>query len=242
MKGLVTLLVLLGLNLACQVTWADEDFKPVLVPKMPERVFTPHGFDSNDNVQVVLDDELASTCYKAGPIETVVDRTKKIIYVRNHNYLYTGCFCAEVTVPYFRAIDLGILGAGAYRVVAEGEDGKAEAKGVMKITLATTAAPDDYLYAPVTEITLRPARNGEPPLLSLRGTITKSCMRFKEVRPIYSEGNVIEVLPIMEMEGRCEPVSSPFSKTIPLTNAPSGRTLVHVRLLNGQSVNQVYSF
>ncbi len=241
MKNMMTA-ILLGMFATMGIASAN-DIGPALITKVTERVFTPHGFDDNDNVQVVLDGELQSTCYRAGPVEASVDKDTKTIRIHDHNYFYEGCWCAEVVTPYVRAVDIGILPHGNYSVVVENDEGRTLRKGAMNITLATTLAPDDFLYAPVSEASVSIPTDGSNPKLTLRGNFSNTCMTLKEIRPTYSPGNVIEVLPIADMKSEnCAEALVPFTVTVPLTNVPKGRTLVHVRSLNGQALNQVYTF
>lgn len=238
----ITLFGLPALAMTTAALATGPDFKPALITKITERVFTPHGFDDNDNVQVVLDGELKNTCYKAGPVRAKVDAATNTIWIHDHNYYYEGSWCAEVVTPYVRPVELGILEQGRYKVVVENDEGLTIQKGEMKVTASSTLAPDDYLYAPVSEMSVKAGRDGNPQL-TLRGTFANTCMKLKAVRPQYSPDNVIEVLPIAEMgTTNCQTMDVPFSETIPLTKVPTGRTLIHVRSLNGQSLNRVFEF
>lgn len=211
-----------------------DDFSPVLVPQVPENVFAPSGFDNNDNAQVVIYGNLPNTCHKAGPVDHHIDHERKIIYVRNQSYFYSGCWCAEVMTPFVHAIDLGPLKAGEYEVLAQNPDSTFTKMAKFPVAVTTSADPDEYLYAPVEQLVIE---NGK---ITLSGTFKSSCMSLKEVKLNYRPNRVIEVLPIAEMaEEGCEKQSRPFKATVKIKESAAGRVLIHVRSLNGKALNQV---
>ena len=234
--------VLLSLAFASSPLMAN-DLKPVIVGSSPTKVFTPSGFDSNDNSQVVIDGYLSDTCHKVGPTKIKVDKENKVIKIRHTAYHYQGSWCAQVAIPYFKALDLGVLDTGNYKVMVEKSEGKFVNSGALGIHESNTIGPDDYTYAPVSEVSLEKLENGKTNLV-LRGNYTSTCMRLKEVRPIYSPGNVIEVLPIVDLSQgpTCKDAGIPFTAKVELRDTLEGRTLIHVRSLSGQAINQVFNF
>ncbi|MBI3555961.1 MAG: hypothetical protein HY074_06845 [Deltaproteobacteria bacterium] len=214
-----------------------EVFQPAMVDVVPDHVFVPLGFDDNDNAQIVLDGALTDTCYKMGPTKARVDHEAHKIFVRQHAFYYPGGWCAEVRIPYVQVVDLGILKAGQYEVLIEQADHAAKSLASLPIAFSSTASPDDYLYAPVSEAHLDRASTG----LILGGTFTNACMAFKRTLRNVRTNNVIEVLPIVDMERgvSCAQVSNDFKIVVPLQDVPHGRYLVHIRSLNGQSINRV---
>jgi hypothetical protein len=73
-----------------------------------------------------------------------------------------------------------------------------------------------------------------------------SCLDFQDVRVIDS-GKTFEVLPILTMHsadphgGPCRNVERAFERTVELPELKPGRYLLHVRSMNGQSVNEIFS-
>ena len=219
-----------------------EDLSPALLVQPPENVFTPMGFDDNDNSQVVLFGNLPDTCHKVGPMHYRVDKEKKTIFVRNEVYFYSGCWCADVLVPYTQALNIGVLNAGNYEIAVEKPDGSFQKMAALPIAVATTLSPDDYLYAPVEYVHLE-KHGADAPELVVNGVFHNSCMILKELKVTYRPNHVIEVQPIAELEGtNCTSDARLFSQKIKLTGTLKGRTLIHVRSLNGQSLNQVEEF
>lgn len=224
---------------------SEQPFRPTLVPQKPTHLFTPSGFDNNDaSVQVVIAGEFANTCYKVGPVEAEVDESNHRIVVHNRAYLYESCWCAQVMVPYEQVVDLGQVAAGRYEVLIDDENGKPEKMGALNISVSTNQGPDDYLYVPVEQINVTTHENAAP-VLEIKGTFTSDCMTFDQVKVAYREGNVIEVLPIakyIESDQQCRKVLTPFTREVTLDGAPKGKTLIHVRSLNGRAINKVMDF
>jgi hypothetical protein len=215
-----------------------ESLKPALVLQPTENVFAPLGFDDNDNVQLVLYGNLSDTCHKAGPVKTRIDREAKTIYISNHSYYYTGCWCADVLVPFTSTVNLGIVAAGNYNVVLEKEDGGFEKMAELPITIARSNSPDDYLYAPVDHVQFNAKQGARE--ITISGTFQSSCMTLNNVKVTYRPNHVIEILPIADMaESGCRPEARPFESTIKVRDDVHGRALIHVRSLNGQSINRV---
>jgi hypothetical protein len=223
-----------------RVLFAAEEYKPEVIVQTPENVFTPQGFDDNDNVQIVLYGNLPDTCHKIGPAYTKVDKEHKTIYVKNTAYYYPGCFCADVLVPYLTTVNVGILKTGGYEVVVERADGSFDKAANLPISVATSASPDDFIYAPVEHMHFVAQHRENVPQVILSGIFRSTCMTLKDIKVNYRANHVIEIQPIAEVEkSGCLNDARLFQATVRLKANLRGRALLHVRSLNGQSINQV---
>ncbi|MBI3556269.1 MAG: hypothetical protein HY074_08395 [Deltaproteobacteria bacterium] len=239
-KVLVNLAILFSVVIISAKAATAQDFKPVLLVQEPEHVFTPMGFDDNDNVQMVLHGYLSDTCHKTGPVYTRVDKEHKTIYVRNTVYFYSGCWCAAVLTPYLQTLNLGLLGVGSYDVVVEKPDGTFQKMAALPVAVAKTPSPDDYLYAPVDHLHFTQRQAPQSSEITLSGVFRNSCMTLKDVKVTYRPNHVVEVQPIAEMDTtNCTIDAKPFEATVKINPAYRGTALIHVRSLNGQSLNQV---
>jgi hypothetical protein len=238
---LLTVLLTSAIALAPNAN-ADGFPKPTLVNVPLEHVFMPSGFDDNDNAQIVIHGEFPSTCYKAAKPQVRVDRKSHTIAISARAYVYTGCFCAEVMVPFSQTIDLGVLGDGEQRIVELDDKGKLRKERFMNISRSMSSAPDDFLYAPVKQVIVD--RTVSPAGLILTGTFPNDCMTLGKVKVLTRKKDIIEVLPIADYaeNRKCKAVSRPFVHRIRLKSEPTGDVLIHVRALNGQSLNQVERF
>lgn len=224
-------LALLGLSVA--TGFADVESK--LVNIKLKNVFVPMGFDNNDEVVVTLDGYLPDTCYKLG--ETEVKKEERTISITQKAKEYTGN-CFDVTVPYTRTVRIGVLETGEYTVLTNG----GSTKNVLVIKAATKAGPDDYLYAPVEQARIA----GTSAIL--HGRFTNNCLKIVETKTNHTD-RTVQLLPIMklltedEAGHECIAGEFPFEYTVGLSDLKldPGRHLLHVRSLDGQSVNTVFS-
>lgn len=225
------------------------DLRPLLAPAPVEKVFVPLGFDDNDNVEVVLAGHFTNICSKVGPVEVAVDAECKVVTLAPKMFVYERvgrCAAQEMYVPFTQTVNLGPLDAGAYKVrLAAQPDLPAKD---LRVARSTKAAPDEHLYAPVDDLLLQqqPSLGGRLKRITLRGSfpaLADGCFALKEVRTNVTPGNVILVLPIVEIlgSGDCAArgVSREFSVRRTINAEITGIALVHVRVMNGQSFNRV---
>jgi hypothetical protein len=217
---------------------------PRVITSPVERVFVPLGFDDNDAVEVVLHGHFPSSCYKTGDVSATVDEATRTVTIEATSYLYDGARCASMMVPFTQTAQLGLVKVGTYTVVVD--DQPLATAPSLVVAAATTDAPDDYLYAPVSEVglasgpagvrTLRLA--GEYPLMLV------GCMSLSAVRTWLSPGGTLVALPIAELldDAACAAggVGRSFDVTTEIPDAlPDGEYLIHVRSLSGSSLNRV---
>lgn len=229
------ILVTLVLMTAVQ-TQAQQTNKPVLARRPIGSVFAPNGFDSNDNAQVVVDSYLPDPCYKVGPHGAKVDRVRKIIRLEQSVFFYPGMVCPAVIVPFAMVYNLGILDAGTYQIRDGGNDNPV---GSIVIRQARNLGPDDYFYAPVGGATIDFQTNE----IVVEGTFNNDCLQLDQLKIQIDPRNVLLVLPILKTwqeSGRCKAGNFPFKFKTPLPNLAPARYLMHVRSMNGLSINKVF--
>jgi hypothetical protein len=221
---LVVLLNLFALNVFAQST---EMAKIAL-----GSAYIPIGFDNINRSQVTVEGVFKDTCYRVGPHR--VSRDGNTLTITQSAYVYHG-ICADVLVPFYQVIELGVMDPGNYNIV-DGATGRN--LGVLPVVVAPpkskTTYPDDYLYAPVSDATLL-VDSGKHLVIS--GAFTDDCTHFKEIR-VERFNNVIEVLPITERGTNCHRKFLPFQITKNI-DIPDGHYLLHVRALSGNAVNKM---
>lgn len=208
-----------------------------------EKIFIPDGFDDNDNVEVVLQGSFPSTCYKVGKTSSVVNTDAKVIEITATSYKYDGeSRCNEVEVPFIQKVKLGVLEKGVYKIHVRDVPAAA---GVLPVASRHTEAPDDYHYAPVANVVVTKDLESSRQMVVLEGHfpfLKKGCMVLTEVRTHLTPSNVLVVLPITEIrEGEaCNnvPTTRVFRIEKEIEAPLDQPTLVHVRVLNGDSLNQ----
>ncbi len=210
--------------------------------QMPEKVFSPVGFDNNDNSQVVLFGHFPHNCYKAGPATYTVVGNE--ILVKNTSTENTAIDpCIKAPVPWTTTLNLGMLAPGKYSVKIADDTGKWVPYTDLSVSTALTERTDDYNYSYVEGAIID--RSGGTPVLAITGTFSLTCMQLGAVEVRESAG-VIAVLPTVQIweSSTCGypflPI--PYTKRVQLPSYLKGPTLIHIRSMNGQALNQVVEF
>ena len=211
------------------------------VIQMPDKVFIPDGFDNNDHVEIVLHGAFRNSCYRAGP--AVAKVVKDQIIIKNMAYLEQGTVCTDMMVPWTTTVSVGVLSTGKYQVLIQNAARSTQSEGSFFVAEAISKSIDDYLYAYVNSATVLLDPNGMASI-TISGSFSMSCMVFREVKIVHKKADVINVLPIIDIDKttNCAHyfVPVPFQKTIHLKEALTERSsLFHVRSMNGQAINFV---
>ena len=197
-------------------------------------VFVPMGFDDNDEVVVTLDGYLPNSCYKVVEALVTSDLATKTITIQQQAK-YVGGTCLMALVPYTTSVKLGVLPEGEFKIVSN----RGNMTEPLKVERSANAGPDDFLYAPVDNVYIQRIQGGGT-VATIEGRFTNTCMRWKEHKIFYT-GRTIQLLPIIEVgDQNCEEREVQFSQVIPIADLQPGRYLLHVRSLNGLSLNNVF--
>lgn len=199
-------------------------------------LYVPQGYDDNDEIVVMVDGYLPSTCYQLANPKVTTDPSTRIVTVDLKAHVNTGT-CFNVPVPFQQEVDLGSLPAGEWRVQTTVSSHSTS----LAVVAASSSAPDEHLYAPVDSVTVTFDKNEGRYSAELTGDILATCLSFSETR-VLDQGSVLVVLPILEQtSSECQPTSEHFSHKILLPNSLSpGHHLLHIRSLNGRGVNLLF--
>ncbi|MFN7685890.1 MAG: hypothetical protein ACK5QT_10835 [Oligoflexia bacterium] len=214
-----------------------------IIRDIPEAVFAPPGFDSNDHAQVVLSGSFINTCFKVGPTKAEVEHETRTIHVTQQAYVLDTPWCLQVMIPYTSVVDVGMLPAGNYSVKIRTDQAKEKEFGLMPISRARETpgespnSPDEKFYAIVDDFSYE---NGT---VTLKGKLPGDCVKLKEIQILARKANIVEVLPVAEVTHpgatSCVQNLVPFERQVPFKSPWKGQTLFHVRSLNGQAINKV---
>ncbi len=212
----------------------------------PKGVFSPQGFDDNDDVLVAVSGVFSNFCFKPAPSIPRVDLNTRTIYIENRINSMDNCVSAMLYIPYTNIVNIGILPQGNYQVMLSDGKGGFTKRAIIPVVSSKPSrySPDGELYAPVSEVQFKPGASANQATITLIGTLSNSCLSLEDVQVNVRANNVVEVLPRAELAtGRgCALTPLPFSKTVTINNFPAGDTLLHVRSMGGQSVNRVITF
>ncbi len=217
--------------------------QPEIVDSPVEKIFVPHGFDDNDVAEVILQGHFPNTCFKTGTAEAAVDPITGSVTITAKAYRYRGTGCAQVLVPFTQSVKLGLLAGGRFKVQVAGHPELASAPLVVATSHAAT--PDDFLYAPVSQVTVEAPADGQA-VVRVQGEYPYmfiGCMAIREVRTYMSPGNTLVVMPIAEIlaDGpACEAQRDikEFDVAAPVATPLGEGYMIHVRVLNGNALNR----
>lgn len=210
-----------------------------VTPVASTAMYVPAGFDDNDEVVVTLEGYLPSTCYQIANIEVTKDLATRQIVLQQMAYV-VATTCSQIIIPFVTTVNLGRLPAGSYAVRTR--DG--QHRQTLVVDRAPAPWPDNYVYAPIESAGV--GRLGGGYVVVLNGRYTNTCLRMRDIR-VLPTGNTVQILPIMELLksedfGKpCRKVELPFRVTQNLPALKAGRYLVHVRSMNGRSVDTVFT-
>jgi len=207
----------------------------VLVPISD--VFSPKGFDSNDNSQIIVSGYLPNLCHKAPMSEVKVVNGKVEIKVKSLRYDASNPYCPEVIVPFVEAIDLGVMDKGFYDIVVNGKS-IYELRERLQVNEASSGAVDEHIYAGVEFIEKSEGSNR----IFLKGYNPSDCFVLDEIEVFDNAKNVYSVLPkLKQISDFCALKMVPFEYEMEVpNNLKADRILLHVRSVQGKSINSIF--
>lgn len=227
---------------------------PANISSPVEKIYVPNGFDSNDNVQVIMSGTFPNSCYKTGKSGSSVDLQSKtvLVWAKSFDYSGAGHICTQALVPFIQEVNVGILPPGKYKVKFAGDPA---ISSTLEVAPHRIESPDDHLYAPVTSAMVLDADiKADESDNYLRKTLTLTgrfpylfvgCLIMKEVIIDNSASDVLVAMPVAEEidDERCgQAPTHDFKVEVPINEVLSGDVLLHIRVMNGHSLNQVLSF
>ncbi len=233
--------------LVAHPSWAVAD--PILeeIPVLNSFI-AARGFDSNDNVQVVLDVELPDACYTPPVVESKIDNQKKVISLSARSWRRSDGVCATHEAGEGSTVmivhDLGLMSKGGYKIAFQPEVGGQFQEKNFAVSQAKETTMDDLNYASVTNIGVNdfyyPSENIK---IVISGKYNPSCERI--VQPVAHEvlGDTLVVKPITERiaGSECLPQVDQFKLRLPARKMKAGQYLIHVRSKNGTSMNRLFT-
>lgn len=200
----------------------------------PGRIHLANGFDSNDDVEVVITGDLPDTCHGKPQGKVAVKDQKIIIDIKSPLIHDKKTICVKTLVPYIVSVPVGKLNEGNYTVAVNAGE-KGEKNGELVIAKPNSKTIDDFTYANVTNVRIENDKNA----LRLEGAHPSSCVVVERVDLIPNEANdTIAVLPIVkQLFDICDRKMKPFVVEIPVDNLENDDLVYHVRMNNGKALN-----
>ncbi len=230
MKNLILLFVVLVSPIAMSGTPIET-----LIPV--EEIFVPKGFDTNDNSEIIVSGWLPNLCHKS-PMTSVSIKNKTIVIkVTALKYDSSNPFCPEMIVPFVKAVPVGLLDKGNYKVLVNGKSPYQKESNIF-VNESTSSAVDENIYANVHYID----KQVHSRTVQLKGYNPSDCLQLKKIDVVSNGSNTYSILPIMEkVRDFCPMKMMPFSYDFEVPRSLNkSKVLLHVRGMDGTSVNSIF--
>ena len=209
---------------------------PVLKQVPVNHIYTPKGFDSNDNIEIVITGTLPNLCHKAPKAFVKRDGKNINITVKSLYYQSDNPYCPEMIVPFKKVVDLGPMDKGKFNIIVN-KDSRWEMKDNLKIKKPIDDNIDNYQYAYVEEI----RANDREDEITLMGYNPSDCYELDKVTYVSNDKDTYSVLPrLKKVKEFCPVKLKSFTITWKVPRQLDAKNvLLHVRTLNGNSVNKI---
>lgn len=193
-------------------------------------LFVPRGFDSNDQVGVVIDGFLPNACYTAIQPAVEYNPAQKLYTIKPKANLLEGpdVVCATFEVPYTETAILGLVEPGTYTVQTAGLEQK-------MLVVERSSNIEKDVYASIDHVEVRVDLSRKEILAHLAGHFTNTCMRWQEIR-VLDQGDVVLLSPLVQTDLGidCRTADIPFKDiSVKLPWRGPGRYLLHTRGFTG---------
>jgi hypothetical protein len=221
-------------------TYSKKRIRKSIVFASVNKVFIPKGYDSNDNIEVVISGYFNSLCYKFNKIKTKIDTRRKIIKVGVTAIKTHKKNCLKVLVPFKEIVSLGILPHGKWKIYVN-KNSLYHVESNFSVSLSDSELIDNHVYSSVDYVQYIGGNRFE-----LFAFIPSSCFSFEKIEVYFNGKDTFSILPILRQDIDFCPykmihMSVPFE--VDLSRVSGKSFLIHVRSLEGKSFNKViYSF
>lgn len=203
-----------------------------------DHVYAPFGFDSNDSVEIVVTGFLPNLCHKAPASKVEIKGNKVNVEMTSLYYHESNPFCPEMVVPFTKTISLGVMDKGDYEITVNGES-QWEKKEAIKIAESTSNSIDDFSYAYVTYVEKENVGQGH---VVLKGYNPSDCFELEKIDYVHNGRDTYSILPKMkQVREFCPMKMVPFEYEFKVPNdIDNNKVLLHVRTMEGNSVNTIF--
>lgn len=214
--------------------WASAE----IVSAPVSHLYVPNGFDSNDTVEVVVTGNFPNACFSRNDVKVKVLGDVIDIKVTAVSHERTSPYrrCSDMVVPFKEVIHVGNLQGGDYEVRVNAHTPfKLEDK--MKIAEASSSSVDDNIYAAIEWVERKSANT-----VILHGWRYSNCIDLDKVTVISNNKDTLSILPVMkQLTDFCPMKMMPtaYKVELPLSTLKMKQPLLHVRTMDGKSVNTI---
>jgi hypothetical protein len=230
------------ISMTAQNTFAQSSSEGLGTEIPVQGVFAPkHGFDDNDNVQIIVDGILPNACYKKSQTLYSVDALAHTITVQQYADPANLPEELKMQIPFMADVEVGNLEQGEYTIIYKSLNG--EAHKTLFIDKASSTTIDNLYYAITTDI-YSPSEvsvNSSTIKLVISGFLNSSCTVIDKLDVQFVDDTIVILPQVKKTHNYCMPVAKDFVNEVYIKTPPAGRYQVHVRSVNGSAVNRLFS-
>lgn len=201
-------------------------------------VYAPAGFTNTDNSEVVITGFLPNLCYRIPHTLIEIEGNKISIGMKSQINLVSHQLCADVIMPFIQTVNIGKLNQGNYQLIVN-ENSQWEKNAEMDISYTSNNSVQSIYYANVREIVnLNYGRR-----VLLKGYNPSDCFLLDKIEIINNGSDVYSIFPILKQSSNnCQNKLTEFSYefTVP-ENLATDQVLLHVKVMDGSSINALYN-
>lgn len=203
----------------------------VILQDVPvEQVFSPEGYKSNDDAEIVVKGYLPDLCYKSPIAKVNVIGNKIDVQLQAYREIGENVVCAEMLSNFLKPVEVGVLDKGNYQVFVNGE-----LQPSLNIGEFDSDAIDDLVIANVHKA----VPDSEMKIVKLQGYNPSDCYSLAEVEIISNGIDSYSIIPKMEKSNDFCPMKMiPFEIEVQVPeDLDSENVLLHIRSMYGKSIN-----
>jgi len=212
---------------------------PEIILAPVDHLYIPEGFDSNDSVEVVITGMFSNACFSRNNVEvkvkdSLIDVT--VSAIAPDTALLATRKCPDMVVPFKEVVTLGNLQGGNYDIRVNGGS-RFGLKDKMAISEAASNSVDDAIYAAI-EWVERKSKNE----VVLHGWRYSNCVDLDRVKIVSNNKDTLSILPVMkQLSDFCPMKGMPtaYSVKVDYSSMKMNKPLLHVRTMDGKSVNTI---
>jgi len=210
----------------------QEVFTPV------SNVYSPKGFDSTDNSEIVVTGFLPNLCHQA-PKTNIEFKDKKIhVNVTSLKYTRSNTYCAEMAVPFLKTIDLGVLAKGSYEIIVN--DGTPfEISDEINIANRNDGTIDEFIYPAIDYV----EKNYGKRTIKLVGYNPSDCFELDRIEIVSDKNDTYSIMPVLKkVSNFCAFKMTPFTYEMEVPDSlGKDIVLLHIRSMHGNSYNTLFN-
>lgn len=202
-----------------------------------DHIYSPKGFDTNDNTEIIIAGYLPNLCHKSPMTSFKLKDNTINIKVEALKYDVSNPYCPEMIVPFIETVNVGMLDKGFYDIIVNGKTVFQKSAGIY-VEEEDSNAIDDYVYANVEYI----EKSANARQVILKGYNPSDCFILDEIKVVDNKLDTYSILPIMkQISDFCPMKMVPFSYEVNLPKTLKiAKVLLHVRVMDGESVNSLF--